>query len=319
MPDVLCLRPEADFTDVGVLVPDSLSVAYGSPDAGTLSSEIARAEALVMPAVGPALPSEPFEGARVRLVQLTGAGVDRVDGAALAARGIAVANVPGGSDHAVAEYVLTAARWFLRGFAGASAAIQAGGYASLRKDAIGAGLNELSGVTVGVVGHGRIGRVVAGACRAAGAEVIVSDPAQPDTPALADLLSAAHVVTLHMPLLDTTRGLIGAEELAAMKPTAILVNAARGGIVEEDALARALEEGRIAGAAVDVHANEPPSAEAPLLRLSDAARHRLILTPHIAGVTRQSWAKLFRAAWENVERVLVEGEAPRNVTNGVRS
>jgi lactate dehydrogenase-like 2-hydroxyacid dehydrogenase len=109
-----------------------------------------------------------------------------------------------------------------------------------------------------------------------------------------------------------TSGLIGAAQLAALKPGAILIQASRGGIVDETALAGALESGHLGGAAVDVYSSEPPSLDNPLLKLSGEAAQRLLLTPHIAGVTRQASAFLFRTAWENVERVLLRGEAPLN-------
>ena len=125
------------------------------------------------------------------------------------------------------------------------------------------------------------------------------------------------IVTLHVPLQDGTRGLIGAAEIGLVKPGAILVNAARGGIVDEAALAEALEAGRIGGAVVDVYSTEPPAPDNPLLTLSAVAAQRLILTPHIAGVTRQAWASLFAEAWNNVARVLLQGEPACHVTNGV--
>ena len=109
-----------------------------------------------------------------------------------------------------------------------------------------------------------------------------------------------------------TVGLIGAPEIGGMKRSAILINAARGGIVNEVALAEALEEGRIGGAAIDVYETEPPAADNPLLKLGGAGVGRLLLTPHIAGITRQSWAALFAGAWENVERVLLHGLPARH-------
>jgi phosphoglycerate dehydrogenase-like enzyme len=127
---------------------------------------------------------------------------------------------------------------------------------------------------------------------------------------LAQLLRTADIVSLHVPLLESTRGLIGANELAAMKDDAVLIQAARGGVVDEAALAAALKAGQLGGAAVDVYATEPPAADNPLLTLDGEAGQKLLLTPHIAGVTRQSSAFLFRSAWENVERVLVRNETP---------
>jgi phosphoglycerate dehydrogenase-like enzyme len=129
---------------------------------------------------------------------------------------------------------------------------------------------------------------------------------------LGDLLARADIVTVHVPLTPETRGLIGASELARMQPDAVLIQASRGGIVDEAALAAGLNAGELGGAAVDVYATEPPTADNPLLALTADAAHRLLLTPHIAGVTRQSWATLFRTAWDNVERVLTRGEAAHN-------
>ncbi|MGH8713410.1 MAG: NAD(P)-dependent oxidoreductase, partial [Casimicrobiaceae bacterium] len=127
---------------------------------------------------------------------------------------------------------------------------------------------------------------------------------------LDELLRCADIVTLHVPLLPATKGLIGARELAAMKDGAILIQASRGGIVDENALADSLRGGRLGGAAVDVYTSEPPGADNPLLGLDGEAAGRLLLTPHIAGVTRQSAALRLRLAWENVERVLIANEPP---------
>jgi phosphoglycerate dehydrogenase-like enzyme len=119
-------------------------------------------------------------------------------------------------------------------------------------------------------------------------------------------------VTLHVPLIPATENLIDAIALARMKSGAVLINAARGGIVDEAALASAIERGALAGAAVDVYSAEPPDAMNPLLALAGPAADRLLLTPHIAGVTRQSWAGLFESAWGNVVRVVADGEVPLN-------
>jgi phosphoglycerate dehydrogenase-like enzyme len=113
-------------------------------------------------------------------------------------------------------------------------------------------------------------------------------------------------------LLPETTNLIGARELARMKPRAVLIQASRGGVVDEAALAAALASGQLGGAAVDVYASEPPPADNPLLALTGDAARRLLLTPHIAGITRQSWGFMFRSAWQNVERVLIRGEPPLN-------
>jgi phosphoglycerate dehydrogenase-like enzyme len=322
--DVLCLRPEADFLSIGVMPPAALSIAYRGPGDADVASLMKEAKALVIPAVGPALPAELFRGTALRLVQVTGAGLDRLDRAALADEGIALANVPGGSNAALAEYVVANALSLSRGFHAASAALRAGDYAEHRKRMVGANLRGLGGLTVGFVGLGTIGLAVAARCHAMGADIAYYDPAPPRDPAalaqigatamdLDALLGASDVVTLHVPLIEATRNLIDAGRLSLMKPGAILINAARGGIVDEAALAAALEEGRLAGAAVDVYSTEPPLPDNPLLNVSCAAAARLILTPHIAGVSLQASQYLFAEAWKNVARVLIDGAEPLNV------
>ena len=132
MTDVLCLRPQADFARVGALAPDSLSVSYHAPDDAEVPELMRKAQALVIPAVGPKLAPALFEGTSLKLVQVTGAGLDRLDKAALTKAGIPVANVPGGSNSALAEYTVTTASMLLRRFAWADAEIKRGNYAAFR-------------------------------------------------------------------------------------------------------------------------------------------------------------------------------------------
>ncbi|MGZ5095034.1 MAG: 2-hydroxyacid dehydrogenase [Burkholderiales bacterium] len=209
----------------------------------------------------------------------------------------------------------------LRRFAWSDNEIRGGNYESFRKRLLADNLAGLEGALVGVVGLGVIGMAVAEAFQRAGCRIAYFDPCPRDAKAahalggrsmpLDELIQTADVVTLHVPLLPATQGMIGARELASMKPGAVLVNGARGGIVDEAALAARLKTGKLGGAAVDVYSVEPPPPDNPLFTLEGEARRRLVLTPHIAGVTRQSFAHLFREAWANVERVLSE-EAPLN-------
>ena len=149
---VLCLRPETDFTRVDAAAPSSLRVAYRDPADADVPALVKDSDALVIPAVGPNLPPGLFEGARLKLVQVTGAGVDRLDRAALTRLSIPVANVPGGSNSAVAEYAVTAASMLLRRFAWADAEIKAGNYAKFRGRMIADNLAGIEGATVGLVG-----------------------------------------------------------------------------------------------------------------------------------------------------------------------
>lgn len=319
--DVLVLRPEADFTRVNATAPQDLKVAYRAPDDAELPALMKQARTLVIPAVGPKLPAALFDGTSVKLVQVTGAGVDRLDEGALKKAGIPVCNVPGGSNSAVSEWAVTSASLLLRRMMWSSHEIRAGRYDAFRKRMLADNLAGLEGQLVGVVGLGVIGMAVAQTFHRMGARIAYFDPAPRDRDALAamkaeqlsldELLKQSDVVTLHVPLLPATQGLIDAGKLALMKPTAILVNGSRGGIVDEAALKAALEAGKLGGAAVDVYSTEPPTPDNPLLNVQGEGAERLLLTPHIAGVTRQSAAFLFRASWDNVVRVL-KGEAPLN-------
>jgi phosphoglycerate dehydrogenase-like enzyme len=261
-----------------------------------------------------------FKDTSVKFIQITGAGLDRLDLSLMKCLGIVVANVPGGSNAAVAEYVVAAASILLRRFAWADAEIRQGNYAAFRAQLLAENLQGLEGLVVGIIGLGVIGLAVAQAFHRIGCRICYYDPEPRDSNAareigaqplsLEDLLKTADVVTLHVPLLPATQGLISEPQLAQMKPGAVLIQASRGGVVDEKALARYLQSGHLGGAAVDVYATEPPAPDNPLLALEDDAARRVLFTPHIAGVTRQSARLLFRSAWRNVERVLVHNEPP---------
>jgi phosphoglycerate dehydrogenase-like enzyme len=317
---VLCLRPEADFQRVDALPPAALQVSYRAVNDNDVPKLMKQARALVIPAVGANLPPGFFKGTKVRFVQVTGAGLDRLDLTLLRQLGIAVANVPGGSNSAVAEYVITTATVLLRRFLWANQEIRAGNYREFRARMLADNLSGLDGLVAGIVGFGVIGLAVGEAFHKRGCSIVYYDPAPRDPQAasklqakpvaLEELLETADVVTLHLPLLPSTKLIIGRRELARMKPGAVLIQASRGGILDEVALAALLDSGGLAGAAVDVYGEEPPLADHPLLALKGEAAGRVLLTPHIAGVTRQSTRFLCRTAWENVHRVLVERLAP---------
>ncbi len=320
--DVVCLRPKDDFLNIGVTPPESLSIRYMSPTDSELAQHLAVARALVIPAVGPKLPAELFDGSRIELIQVTGAGIDRLDADAMKARGIAIANVPGGSSAAIAEYAVSSALALLRRTFWADGELRKGLYVDARRRMVSENLAGLEGLTVGVVGLGVIGMTVAQTFHSLGSRIVYHDPAPRDADAVSridavalplnELLATADIVTLHVPLLPSTASMLGERELGQMKAGAILINAARGGIVDEAALVQYLANGHLGGAAVDVYSSEPPAADNPLFTADDEVGRRLLLTPHIAGVTRQAWANLFSSAWDNVERLLLRDEPPVN-------
>jgi phosphoglycerate dehydrogenase-like enzyme len=320
--EVLCLRPRIDFERANALPAAGLTVAYHAPNDAEVIALMKQARALVIPAVGPKFDPEMFANTTVKLVQVTGAGLDRLDLPLLKGMGIAVANVPGGSNSAIGEYAVTAASVLLRRFAWADAEIRAGNYEAFRARMISDNLSGLDGMLVGVIGLGTIGLAVAQAFHRAGCRICYFDPKphhaaavraiRAESLSLDELLTSADVVTLHVPLLPATRGLMNAGKLAKMKPGAILIQASRGGVVDEAALAEALSSGHLGGAAIDVYEREPPSPDNSLLSLFGAAARRILFTPHIAGVTRQAMEYLFRSAWRNVERFILKNELPQN-------
>ena len=238
---------------------------------------------------------------RLACVGRLGVGLDNIDTGACAARGIAVYPATGANDRSVAEYVLTCVMMLFRRAYGVTAEVAAGGWP--RQALIG---REIAGAVLGLVGFGSIGRETARRAAALGMEVVAHDPflAEGDPAwdlarplALNELLARADAVSLHLPLTKGTRHLIGAAQIAAMKPGAVLINAARGGVLDEAALAEGLRAGRLSGAALDVFETEPLTAEAGT-RFAGLAN--LILTPHIAGLTEQSNARVGALVAERV-------------------
>lgn len=239
---------------------------------------------------------------KLRVVGRLGVGLDNIDVAACAERGVAVIPATGANAQAVAEYVVATALLLLRGAYASTADVAAGRWP---RAALSNG-REIAGKTLGVVGFGSIGRLAARLARGIGMSVVAHDPElAPDAPLWADeaakpasldaLLAAADVVTLHVPLSAATRNLIDAARLAAMKPDAILIDTARGGVVDEGALAAALRAGRLGGAALDVFEREPLAGGSPL-----AGCPNLLLTPHVAGLTREANARVSTLIAERV-------------------
>ncbi len=242
---------------------------------------------------------------RLQVVGRLGVGLDNIDVTACEARGIAVYPASGANDLSVAEYVITAALMLLRHAWLASARVAAGEWP--RTELMG---RELSGKRLGLVGYGAIARVTGRMARGLGMSVAAYDPLLPaDHAAWADaspqplpeLLANSDVVSLHVPLTDATRNMIDAGALAGMRRGAILVNAARGGIVDEAALCAALRSGHLGGAALDVFAREPVDAASGA---SFVGVPNLILTPHIAGVTDESNVRVSAVTAEAVARHL---------------
>ena len=250
-------------------------------------------------------------GPQLRVVGRLGAGLDNVDLAACAHAGVRVVFARGANAQAVCEYVFASALHLLRHLAAADQAVRAGQWP--REAFLG---GELAGRTLGIVGLGEVGRRLCQPAAAFGMRVVGTDPAYAaDTPALRGLpvqllalpevLAAADILSLHLPLFPATYHLMGAERLAMMRGGSILIQASRGGVVDEAALAEHLRTGHLAGAALDVREEEPPPHPDPLAGLEN-----VLLTPHLAGLTVEAQRQVGRMVAEDVLRVL-RGEDPQ--------
>ncbi|WP_394691667.1 hydroxyacid dehydrogenase [Hoeflea sp.] len=228
-------------------------------------------------------------GPKLKVVGRLGVGLDNIDVDACRARSIKVIPATGANDLSVAEYVITAALMLLRGAWLRSSDVASGAWP--RQSMMG---RELAGKTIGLVGYGSIAREVAWRAHMMGMTIVAYDPyLAADHPgwqiarnvSLDAVLELGDVISLHTPLTEATRNMVNADALCKLKTGAVLINAARGGIVDEAALAEALKAGRIGGAALDVFESEPLSAEQGA---RFAGLPNFILTPHIAGVTEES-------------------------------
>lgn len=244
----------------------------------------------------------------LRAVGRLGVGLDNIDLSACQERRIAVLPATGANTLSVAEYVIGAALGLTRGAYDANAAMIAGVWP---RGLLGQG-REISGRVMGLIGFGTIAQAVAKRAQALGMRIAAYDPfLTADDPAwsgvercdIPTLLGIADVLSLHVPLTDDTRNMIGPAQIAAMKSSAILINTARGGIVDETTLVSALKAGTLGGAALDVFATEPLTAEAG--KLFEGCPN-LILTPHIAGVTDEGNTRVSHLTVANVMRTLNE-------------
>ncbi len=279
---------------------DGLDIAACGDDA-SLAEALPRAEVL-WHVLTPCTAAMPANAPNLRLIQKIGTGVNTIDLAAARARGIPVCNLPGTNAPAVAEMTLLLMLAAPRRLVFLDRATRAGGGWALdpsRQDRFA----ELGGRVVGLVGYGEVPRVLAPILRAMGCRLLYTARApKPDALAawrdLPALLAESDVVSLHVPIGPDTERLIDAAALARVKPGAILVNTARGGLVDQAALTEALESGRLAAAGLDVFAHEPEQTDTPLFRLDN-----VVVTPHVAWLTTGTFDRGFVLAAANCRRL----------------
>ncbi len=294
------LRDEHDVDERPGLSPDELCAILPEYDALIVRSQV-QVDAGIVAA-----------GTRLQVIGRAGVGVDNVDLEAATRAGITVVNAPTGNTIAAAEHTLALLYGVARKIAAADASVRRGEW----KRAQFTGL-ELRGRTLGIVGLGKIGQAIAARARAMEMTVLASDPfvtaeqAQHHGVELVsfdDLLARADVVSVHVPLTRATRGLIGTDQLARMKAGAILLNVARGGVIDEAAVAAALGSGHLAGAGVDVFETEPPTGS-PLLDAPNT-----LLTPHLGASTAEAQVAVAEEVADQVLDVLA-GRSARYAVN----
>ena len=263
----------------------------------------------------------PFEVVRacpnLRLIQVCSAGTDRLDLGGLGELGIRVANCGGGNSVAVSEHTIALILSVYRKLQLQFESVKARRWVGDVRDKWLSQAHELTDKTVGIIGLGRIGQQVARRlqgwdCRLIYADVFTQPPEVEEELHITkvsrdELLKTSDIVTLHVPLTGQTRAIISDNEFDMMKPTAVLINACRGSVVDEAALIRAMEEGKIAGAGLDVLEQEPAAADNPLLDMDN-----VVVTPHMASFAQESIAKTRRFAVENAAR-FASGQEPEAV------
>jgi phosphoglycerate dehydrogenase-like enzyme len=309
------MNPEGIASYVGSVLGESWNVTgAGDPEENLPALEEADAILVALTELrAPAID----KAQALALIQTPSHGFDHVDIDAAASRGVAVCNVgtSGAEAGTVAEHAMLLMLACARRLVDGHERLRNGEWPSLTPNIV-----ELQGKTLGIVGLGHIGREIAKRAKAFGMKLVYADPVPADEEveaelriehlSLPDLLERSDAVTIHVPLMDSTRGLIGPEELARLRPNTILVNTSRGAVVDNQAVADAADTGRII-AGIDVYEPEPPPADHPL-----RSARNVILSPHVAGTTRESVQRIMAAALDNLGR-FERGERIRDVINGV--
>jgi phosphoglycerate dehydrogenase-like enzyme len=280
-----------------------LAPKHGARTAAELAGLVCEADAAIVS-------TDPFERSvfeaapRLRVIARVGVGTDSIDLRAATEAGVAVTTTPGANRETAADHALALMLAAVRRVVEHDAAVRRGEWRRTGE----ATPWDLHGATVGIVGYGSIGQAVARRLGGFGTRLLVADPALSagdgtEVVALDELLARADLVSLHLPLLPATRHIVGARELARMRPGAFLVNTSRGGLVDEAALAGALRAGELRGAALDVFTDEP-EVPAALRSLPN-----VVLTPHVGGLSDRSIARMTRRATRDVLDVLDRGRA----------
>ncbi|MGI5891325.1 MAG: 2-hydroxyacid dehydrogenase [Bacillota bacterium] len=262
----------------------------------------------------------------LKIIQSEGVAYDRYDMQAATKAGVYICNNSSANSASVAEHTIMLMLALLRRLLEGHDMVINGQQIQAKESFILDGIKELSSCHIGLIGFGAIGKETAKRLRAFDCQVSYYTPKQKNREIeeqyqacylpLDQLVKQSDIISLHLPVLPSTTGMVNDTFLHMMKKTALLINTARGEIIDQKALAEALNQGQIAGAAIDTLFPEPATLNNPLLNLTEAAKAKIIFTPHIAGTTNNVFYKMYQNSWNNMNLVS-EGKRPQNIVNGL--
>lgn len=326
---ILCIggRDKYERLDPEDLEAAGKSITFVPRDATVAEAMAAApdAEVLFIDAISPVTAELMDALPRLRMICSEGVAFDKIDCAAAAERGIYVTNNAGGNAGAVAEQAVLLILGLLRRVTWGDAETRAGRQIQAKTSVFAVGEDDLMDLTVGIVGLGAIGQALATRLVPFGCHILYTSRHRKEEVEgrlgvqwadLPTLLAQSDIVSLNCAVTPETTGMVDDGFLASMKDSSYLVNTARGDLVDNEALARALESGHLAGAGLDTVAPEPVTLDNPLLNLSDEGASRVLFSPHVGGITTGALRRLQRHMWENV-RALERGERPTCVVNGL--
>jgi D-3-phosphoglycerate dehydrogenase len=325
---VVSTVPRERFEQFGVTFPDPWEVVYAGFRCGddALIQACKDADCLFVTSVETVGAAVIEACPQLKLIHTEGVAYHGVDTQEAAKRNVYVCSNVAVNNTSVAEHTVGLMLAGLKRVVDVDVQIHTQGYLSAQKQYRKEGQHELRSMHVGLIGFGAIGREVARRLLPFGCSVSYYDAFRPNAETerelnvsyleLDQLIRQCDIISLHVPLLESTRHMLSTEQFSAMKETALLVNTARGEIIDQEALVQALENGEIYGACLDTVYPEPAPEDLPLLNLSEAAGRRLIVTPHIAGTTDEAFVRMLERAVANMQRI-ENGERPVNIVNGL--
>lgn len=309
---------------VGYLDTENMVFVGREATPDDIRATVPDAEIIFADAITPVTAEDMDALPNLKMIHSEGVAFNKIDIQAAAERGIFACNNAGGNAGAVAEQCILLMLGCQRSIITGDAAVRAGQQIQMKQRCFAEGITDLADSTVGIVGMGAIGQALTARLQGFGTRVVYTSRTR--KPALEDqlgiewmesldqLLAEANIVSLHSPVTEETRGMANDEFFAKMQPGSWLINTARGELVDNQALIRALESGRLAGAGFDTVAPEPVLPDNELLQASEEARSRMVFSPHIGGITTGSRMRMQRHMWENVA-ALERGDEPTGIVN----